>query len=465
MLQRNIVPTEAIIRQDAATMPQLQHPDSLHFDRPVDSYWEASADPLGIELQPLRKAITCEVAVIGGGFTGLSAAIEFALQGVEVCLLEAGPIGWGASGRNGGFACIGSHKLSYAKMIKRYGLEATRAFYKNMRDSVDLVAENARCYNIDIHKTGAGEVTLAHNPRRFENLRHDADFYQTTFGEKNELLSVEDLQHQGLHGPQFFGGLKSDIGFGLHPLNYVRGLARAAVKCGVKLYPRSKVVRWLQQDGRHHLYTDDNSVIASRVLVATNGYTPESVSSFHSGRILPALSNILVTRPLTEDELLAQGWTSHTMAYDSRNLLHYFRLLPDKRFLFGGRGGTNSSNQSAADYQRHLTTTFHHLFPAWAHAAIAHFWRGFVCLSYDRVPYLGPLDEQKTVWTALAYHGNGVAMGTWSGRAVARKMQNKTEHDEVSPVITRRLAKFPLASFRPQYLKGAYLWYGWKDSR
>jgi glycine/D-amino acid oxidase-like deaminating enzyme len=268
-----------------------------------------------------------------------------------------------------------------------------------------------------------------------------------------------------LYGPQFFGGLKSKTGFGLHPLNYVRGLCRAALRSGAKVYARSKVNRWHQENGIHHLYTDDGEIVAKRVLVTTNGYTPENLSPLHQGRLLPALSNILVTRPLTSDEQKAQGWTNHTMAYDSRHLLHYFRLLPDKRFLFGGRGGTDSSNGSMANYQAKLTQSLHRMFPAWSKVETTHFWRGFVCLSYDRVPYIGPLDDNKSVWTALAYHGNGVAMGTWSGRAVARMMQSKTAHDEVSPVITRRLAKFPLPAFRPFYLKGAYLWYGWKDGR
>lgn len=441
------------------------HRDALQFGDTVKSYWEATASPLELDLSSLNKNLTCDVAIIGGGFTGLSAAIELASSGVDVGVLEAGPIGWGASGRNGGFACIGSHKLSYGTMIKRYGLAATQKFYTNMRDSVDLVADNAQRFNIDVKKTGEGEVTLAHAPSRMDELRADAAFYQKTFGEKNDLLSVDDLKQQGLRGPHFFGGLKGRVGFGIHPLNYVRGLARAAVQSGVKIFHRSKVVRWQQHGGKHHLYTDEGSLVAGRVLVATNGYTPENVSPHHQGRILPALSNILVTRPLTPSELQAQGWTSSTMAYDSRNLLHYFRLLPDNRFLFGGRGGTTSTNASAADYQVHLTKTFHHLFPAWSQVEITHFWRGFVCLSYDRVPYIGPLDAQKTVWTALAYHGNGVAMGSWSGRAVARMMQNKTAPDEVSSVITRRLAKFPLPAFRPLYLKGAYLWYGWKDGR
>ena len=443
----------------------LIHSDALHFDRPVDSYWEAGAAPLGVDVKTLAAHATCDVAIIGGGFTGLSAAIELAEQGVDVCLLEAGTIGWGASGRNGGFACIGSHKLSYRSMIKTYGLASTQDFHRAMRASIDLVAENCERHGIDAGRCGTGDVTLAHMPNRFDEFRDDMELQRNVFGEVNELLSTTQLAEQGLAGPEFHGGLKSPRGFGLHPLNYVRGLARAAHKAGAKLHPKSRIIRWEERDGRHHLYTDQGGITAKRVLVATNGYTPEDISVRHRGRILPALSNIIVTRPLTEDEKRAQGWTSSTMAYDSRNLLHYFRLLPDNRFLFGGRGGTESSNPSAIGYRGTLTDTFHRLFPAWVNVEITHFWRGFVCLARDRVPYVGALDDAKTVWTALAYHGNGVAMGTWSGRAVARLMLNEEARHDIPSVITRRLAKFPLPAFRPLYLKGAYIWFGWQDSQ
>ena len=105
-------------------MPSTTHPHAFHFERAVDSYWEASADPLGIATPALKAQESCDVAIIGAGFTGLSAAIELAGQGLDVRVLEAGHVGWGASGRNGGFACIGSHKLSYTEMIKTYGLAA-----------------------------------------------------------------------------------------------------------------------------------------------------------------------------------------------------------------------------------------------------------------------------------------------------------------------------------------------------
>ena len=123
-------------------MASTTHPHAFHFERAVDSYWEASADPLGIETPPLDRRRGCDVAIIGAGFTGLSAALELPEQGVDVRVLEAGHVGWGASGRNGGFACIGSHKLSYGTMIRTYGLDATQAFYGAMTESVDLVRDN-----------------------------------------------------------------------------------------------------------------------------------------------------------------------------------------------------------------------------------------------------------------------------------------------------------------------------------
>ncbi len=465
MLQRNIVPYGAIIRQDQSTMPHLVHSDALHFEQPVASYWEELADPMSMDLQPLAKDTTCDVAIIGGGFTGLSAAIELAQSGIEVCLLEAGPIGWGASGRNGGFACHGSYTLPFKKMIGTYGLDATKHYYRAMLESIDRVAENCADFSIDAWRYGDGEVRLAHLRNRMDEFREEQIYLRETFGDATTLVTKDELRQNGLAGPLFHGALKAQYGFGIHPLNYARGLARAAHKRGARLFPHSRITRWEQREGQHHLYTEQARVTAKRVIVATNGYTPESLSPHVSGRILPAMSSIIVTRPLTEDEKAEQGWTSSMIAHDNRNLVHYFRLLPNNRFLFGGRGGTDSSDDTLIGTRQILTTTFQKLFPAWHKAEITHFWRGFVCLAYDGVPYIGALDDNKTVWTALAYHGNGVAMASWSGRALARMMTGKASTKEIPAVLTRRLAKFPLPMFRPLYLKGAYVWFGWQDLR
>lgn len=446
-------------------MASTTHPHAFHFDRAVDSYWEASADPLDIDTPPLTGDETCDIAVIGAGFTGLSAALQLAEQGIDVRVLEAGRVGWGASGRNGGFACMGSHKLSYATMIRRYGLDASRQFYDTMRQSVALVRDNLQHYGIDAWATEDGEVTLAHLPSRVQELRDELAYLKQTFGDETEFLSKSDLKAQGLDGPGFHAGLKGKVGFGIHPLNYVRGLARAAVKAGAKIHAGSRLVRWEERPDGHRLHTPGGVLKARQVIVATNGYTPEDVSPRHAGRIMPALSSVIVTRPLTDEERRAQGWTSDLLAYDSRKLLHYFRVLPNGRFLFGGRGGTDASDHGDSAYRPLLTQAFNELFPAWHNVEITHYWRGFVCLANDLVPYVGALDENQTVWTALAYHGNGVAMGSWCGRAVARLATKKSAREELSPVLTRRLSRFPLPAFRPLYLKGAYVWYGWEDRR
>jgi glycine/D-amino acid oxidase-like deaminating enzyme len=257
----------------------------------------------------------------------------------------------------------------------------------------------------------------------------------------------------------------STTGTGVHPLNYVRGLARAAARAGVYIHGNSPLLRWEESMGQHVLHTRSGSLRANQVIIATNGYSPENLIPWVRGRLLPALSSVIVTAPLTEAERQAQGWTSTLLAYDSRNLLHYFRLLPNGRFLFGGRGGTDGSTAGGEDFRKNLVASFHELFPAWRAVDITHYWRGYVCLTADRVPYVGALDERQSVWTAIAYHGNGVAMGSWSGRAVARLMTGKAARDSLSAVITRRLAKFPLPAFRPLYLKGAYVWFGWQDAR
>ncbi|MGE3876214.1 MAG: NAD(P)/FAD-dependent oxidoreductase [Parvibaculaceae bacterium] len=447
-------------------MPSTTHPDAFHFDRPVASFWEATARPLDVATTPLAEDAQCDVAIIGAGYTGLSAALRLKGEyGVDVRVLEAGEPGWGASGRNGGFSCIGSHKRSYGSLIRSYGLDDTRRFYAVMKEAVAWVRDACQIHGIDACIHEGGEISLAHLPNRWAELEEERDFMARLFGERHELLTVDELKARGLWAPAFHGGIRGDVGFSIHPLDYVRGLARAAAKAGVKVHGRSRVTRWEERDGRHRLATPGGTLTARHVIVATNGYTPEDISSCHEGRLMPALSNIIVTRPLSEAERREQGWTQRLMAFDTRNLLHYFRLLPGGEFLFGGRGGTDASDRGAEPMKRHMIATLKEMFPVFGEAEITHFWRGFVCLSYDLVPYVGALDQKKSVWTAIAYHGNGVAMASWSGAALADLIAGKPERARLPSVLTRRLARFPLPFLRPLYLKGAYLWFNRQDSR
>lgn len=442
----------------------MKHPYAPHGLDPTRhelSWWEASAPPLEEVFSSLQGDVDAEVAIIGGGFTGLSAALTLAKAGVSAVVLERAAIGWGASGRNGGFCCVGSAKLSYEAMIARHGLATARRFHEIQLQSVALVAERLASEAIEADAVGDGETQLARSPKAFAGFQAEAAFMRETFGAAYRAIPRAELSAHGTDGPHFQGGLHNPIGFGLHPLKYVRGLAGAARRAGARVHPRSEVTAWRREGAAHRLVTPRGSVKAARVIVATNGYTPDDLSPTFAGRVLPALSNILVTASISDDLFAAHGFTRPALAHDSRKLLHYFRRLPGNRFLFGGRAGLSAEPDALAATSRALEARFHALFPAWSEVEITHRWSGFVALAADLVPHVGRLPDDATIGYALAYHGNGVAMGTWSGDAVARLMMGASGPE--CPMIERPPPRFPLPCLRRLALGAAYLAYGVTD--
>ncbi len=446
-------------------MSRLYH-DAL-YDRqaPVGSYWEASAPPLGRPTPALVGDAACDVAVIGAGYTGLTAALSLAeSESCDVAVLEAGEPGWGASGRNGGFCCLGGAKLGYGAMVQRYGLEETRRFFQVQLEAIDLVGEFCRSRGIDADFTGDGEIILAHKPSRLTDMQGEQQELKELFGFYCPILSPDDLAERGLAGNDFHGGILLPAGLGLHPLKYLRGLARTAIDAGVRVHGRSPVTALERDGGGFVLVTPRGRLSARKVIVATNGYTEESRIPGLAGRLLPVLSNILVTRPLSAAEQAAQGWHATTMCADSRSLLHYFRLLPDGRFLFGGRGGIFGSPAAAERGERRLRRAFDHHFPAWRDVETAFFWRGLVCLTQPLVPFVGRLSDNEDIFAAVAYHGNGVSFTAYAGRAVAALAAGRQGSAALPAVLRAPLPRFPLAFLRKLYLAGAYGVYSLKDA-
>ncbi len=444
---------------------RLYHPAAFDFTTTVPSYWEASADPLGRATRSLEGAQTADVAVIGGGYAGLHAALQLTqAHGLKVCVLEAGDIGWGASGRNGGFCCPGSSKLSFGQMIRRFGLEETKRFYSAQRAAVDFVGEFLNANDIDADRTGHGELQLAHKESAIRDLQEEQAFLRDTLGAESTFLSREELAARGNDSDAFHAGLQSDITFGLHPLKYVRGLARAAIDAGVTVFSNSEVTDWTSEAGLHTLSTGSGQVTAKTVLVASNGYTDETLPQALGGRLLPALTRIIVTRPISDNELKAQGWTRTDPSYDTLNLLHYFRLLPDNRFMFGGRGGTDASPEGMKAIQASLRADFDSFFPRLAHVETEYSWGGLVCMTSTRLPFAGPIDGMDNVFGAFGWHGNGVAMASYAANRLADVIAGAVQHKDALPVTMRSLpGRFVLPSLRVQYLKAAYLGYGAAD--
>lgn len=401
----------------------------------------------------LADTQTADVAIIGGGFTGISAALHLAQAGVDVAVLEANTPGWGASGRNGGFCCLGGSKLSHGAMTRTFGEQATAEYEAGESAAVDLVQSLLSSHAIEADTHSRGETQLAHTPRAMRHLRQEAESMERE-GIDPQLVEQADLRRNGLHG-SFFGALTRPEGFALNPRRYLFGLADAATRHGARLFQNSAVTALDRRDRGFVLRTAQGEIRANQVIIATNGYSSEDLPPWLAGRYMPAQSTVMVTRPMSEAELEAQGWTTAQMAYDTRNMLHYFRLMPDRRFLFGMRGGLLASPGVEQRIRLKLRRDFDAMFPDWAQVETTHMWSGMVCLSRNLVPFVGPVPEQPGLFAGLCYHGNGVAMGTYSGRLLAGLILDQPGELPYSPVM-QKMRKFPLGPMRRALMPPAY---------
>jgi glycine/D-amino acid oxidase-like deaminating enzyme len=439
--------------------------DENLYEKPATaSYWEASAPPPPKDSGPLAGAQSCEVAVIGGGFCGLSAGYHLAKDhGREVRVLEANHLGWGASGRNGGFCSFPAGKLSIETMIERFGFEGTRAYMQSQLDAIDLVDQLGREEAIDYDRQGSGFYEVAHRPQAVPHMTAYGEALKQ-FGVSTKVLSKEEFAAVGHRGTEQFGALHIQKGFGLHPLKFHRGFAAAALKRGAIVHGNTMVERWETSGGLHRLHTAGGTLTAKQVILATNGYLREGLNRNFDGRVLPALSNILTTRPLSDAELAAENFVTESPLLNTRRLIFYYRLLKDRRLLFGARGDTDGTPASAAKMQVWLTKRLGEVFPAFAKAEASHFWRGLVSLTTTRMPVVGRLPNDRTVLFAYGCHGNGVNTMPWAGRALAKLAAGANrDEDEIPSPILGLSPRFPVPALRRFYLKTAYLWYGLKD--
>jgi glycine/D-amino acid oxidase-like deaminating enzyme len=249
-------------------------------------------------------------------------------------------------------------------------------------------------------------------------------------------------------------------------LKFALGLARAAQRHGAVLHGHSPVTGWRREGGRHVLTTPGGRLRAKQVVVATNGYYREGLHRGLDASVLPALSNIITTRPLSDDELARQGWKTDTPICNTRTLLFYYRLLPDRSFLFGARGDTTGTPASAESMKAWLRRRLGEVFPAWRDVPVSHFWRGLVCVSRKLTPSVGQLEDDPTVWYGFGYHANGVNTAPWTGMRLARGVAGRLDGEDLVPAVMRGLPpKFPLPALRVWALRGAYLYYRFQDAR
>jgi glycine/D-amino acid oxidase-like deaminating enzyme len=396
-----------------------------------------------------------DVIIVGAGFTGLSAAHALAKRGTTVAVLEANTIGWGASSRNGGMVLTGL-KLSAETLAKRYGLDLTRRMYATSLESIDLVEQLVREENIDCSFSRCGHLEVACKQSHFDAYARSVEVIAREFNHQLRIIPQNQLGGE-IGSGIYFGGIVDETSAGVNPAQYVSGLASAALRAGACVYEDARVqnIQRSSQNGSagFSVLTSRGSVFAQNLLVATSGYTSAATPALQK-KIIPIGSFIIATEPLAPD-LARELSPRNRMIFDSKHYLHYYRLTPDNRMLFGGRAAffpetKNTIHRSAEILRRDLIEVY----PQLRDTKIEHAWGGTLDFCFDTMPHAG---QAQGIYYALGYAGHGVAIATYLGTKLAEVMSG-VKTDIPYAVIPFPGAPFGLYNGKPWFLPiaGAY---------
>ncbi len=414
-------------------------------------YWHETVDMPSDE-NPASLPDQVDVAVIGGGYTGLVAARTLAQRGARVAVLEAETIGWGASSRNGGMTLTGL-KLPMQIVLKKYGREKAGRLFQCSLDSVDAVEQIVREEKIDCGFARTGHLLAANKPKHFDALRDEVEFMAKEFNHKVKLIEPKDLKSE-IGSDVYHGALIDEASGGLNPAQYVAGLARAAQKAGASLNARARVTRLERGANGFTVETERGKVNAKNIFVATSGYTGNVVKSLQK-KIIPIGSFIIATEKLS-DELAHELSPKNRMIFDYKHYLNYFRLW-DNRLIFGGRAAffpedENTIRQSAEILRREMIRVY----PQLKDVAVEYVWGGTLDFAFDMMTHVG---EENGIYYSLGYAGHGVAMATYLGKSVAEAMLNGNIKDHPFAAFPFPGAPLGLYDGRPWFLPFAGMWH------
>jgi glycine/D-amino acid oxidase-like deaminating enzyme len=423
------------------------------------NYWleTAEAPRISVRELPGRGA---DVAVIGAGFTGLSAARTLAKRGARVVVLEAENVGWGASCRNGGMVLSGL-KLGTPTLVARYGKEATKRMYAASLESIDLVEAIVGEEKIECDFSRCGHLEVACKPKHFEGFQRGAETIEREFGHRLRIVNKADLPGE-IGSPIYYGGMVDEASAGLNPARYVAGLGGAAVRAGAEIHEKTRVLGLKRQaqngSSGWRVTTSRGELQAREVLVATSGYTSNITRSLHK-KIIPIGSFIIVTEMLPEAAARELS-PRNRMIYDSKNYLYYYRLTPDRRMLFGGRAAFFPENQNTVrESARILRDGMIEVYPQLSDTQVEYVWGGTLDFAFDIMPHAGKMEE---MFYSVGYAGHGVAMATLLGQKVADEIL--TGRNE-NPFASIPFPGAPLGLYngKPWFLPFAGAWYKFLD--
>jgi gamma-glutamylputrescine oxidase len=414
------------------------------------SYYAATANPF-TPAPALEGQVQADVVVIGGGYTGLHAALNAAERGLSVVLLEAGRIGWGASGRNGGQMIPGWRK-SASELVERYGAAKARELFDLGLEARALTLERIAKHNIVCDLRAAGHLTVAAKPSDIAWMRDEATVLARTMQYPHTRVLDRDEARALVDAPEFHGGSFDAMGGHLHPLNYALGLANAAREAGVQLFENARVTRINSASGVV-AHTDRGAVRACYGVLACDALL-EDLEPRIAKRIMPVANYLIATAPLEKpQELIADDLA----VSDSRFVVNYFRISADGRLIFGG--GERYTPEPPADIAAFGRNHMRKVFPQLAETQIDYAWGGLVSVTMSRLPHVGRYGD---LFFAHGYSGQGVLTPALAGKVLAEAMAGTAERFDILAGLAP--PEFPggAALRSPLYVLGM-LWYALRD--
>ena len=404
------------------------------------------------ERPPLDGDRTVDVAVVGAGFTGLSAALRLAERGYRVVVLEAHRAGWGASGRNGGQVSSGQ-RLDAPELEKAFGETAARQLWELGEDAKRLVKDLVVSHKIDC-ALKPGILAVNHKARFDGEAEALARHMQSTYDYPLTYLTPDEVRAR-LGTEVYFGGTFDPDAAHLDPLAYVLGLATAAENAGAEICERTEVTS-ISPGARVRVSTTSGVVHADHVILACNGYLG-GLDDRVAATVMPINNFVIATEPLPE-ALARELIRDDCAVADSRFVVNYYRLSRDRRLIFGG--GESYGYRFPKDIGPRVRRTMLKVYPQLRETRITHAWGGTLAITLSRMPYLGRLSPN--LWSASGYSGQGVALATFSGRLMADAIAGTAEKFDIMagvphrPMPGGRYARHPL-------LVAAMLWYQLMD--
>ncbi len=423
----------------------------MTLDHPTGSYYAATANPMPA-LPRLEGEVSADVCVVGGGFTGLSAALHLAERGYKVVLLEAARIGWGASGRNGGQINMGLRK-SPQELVAKFGKARARVMFELGEEARRLIAERVARHAIACDLK-PGTLHAASKPGDLAWMREEVDCLERDMEYRGARFLDRAALRQELASEIYHGGVLDSGGGHLHPLNYALGLAAAAMAAGARLHEHAKVTA-IEEGAVNLVRTAEGTVSATYVVLGCNAYLG-NLEPRIAGKIMPIANFIIGTEPLSAAEAKALIPRDVCVA-DTKFVVSYYRLSADRRLLYGG--GERYNTRAPADIAAFVKPYMLHAFPQLAGKRIDYGWGGMLAITMSRLPHMGRMGN---IFFAHGYSGQGVAVTGIAGKLIAEALAGTAERFDIFAQI--RHQTFPGGTlFRHPLLVAAMLWYALRD--